>query len=260
MTSTLTRPPAQRRMDPRIRQRRVHVLREQGRRRRRALLAVLVVTALVGGTTWLLHSPLLSVHRVLVRGNTHTSSAAIQSAVAGVVDRPMISVSASAAESRVRALPWVAGVVVSRSWPSTLVVRVTERKPVAAVRDGGRWDLVDASGRVLAVGSAEPGGVRLAASSADLRPGGTLPSGDLGLVAVAGAVPPSLVSQVAEVVPAGQGQVDIELTGGPVVDLGAPTALSAKLASLETVLAEVDMTGVKTIDVRLPDQPALTRN
>jgi hypothetical protein len=44
-----------------------------------------------------------------------------------------------------------------------------------------------------------------------------------------------------------------------VAELGPADQLSAKLSALQTVLNEVDMSGVKIIDLRLPDQPALTR-
>ena len=62
---------------------------------------------------------------------------------------PLARVDTDAVAARVGALPPVASVEVSRSWPGTLVIDVTERSPVAAVATPTGFVLLDAAGVVV---------------------------------------------------------------------------------------------------------------
>jgi cell division protein FtsQ len=249
-------------MDPRIRERRTAVLRAQGRQRLR-LLVLLVSLPLVGLLGVLaLRSSFLSVRHIHVVGGRETPTGAVDRALAGALRHPMVSVNAAALESQVDALPWVEEATVSRSWPSTLEVKISERTPVASVRAGPSWAELDASGRVLTlVRTARSGQPRLSGSvGAGVRPGTSVGSPLKAELAVAAAVPASLRAEVDGIGPDPDG---VELTLSPPsaakVEIGPPTLLGAKMTALQTVLAQVDLTGVTVIDVRVPGQPALTR-
>jgi cell division protein FtsQ len=257
-------PPARRpRMDPRIRERRTAVLRAQGRHRLRLLVLLVSLPLVVLLCVLALRSSFLSVRHIHVVGVRETSTGAVERALAGALRHPMVSVNAAALEAQVDALSWVQRATVSRSWPSTLEVKVSERTPVASVQSGTSWAELDATGRVLTlVRSAPSGQPRLSGSAAaGLRPGGSVGPQMRAELAVAAAVPASLRAEVDGIGPDPDGGVQLTLAPPSVakVEMGPALQLGPKMAALQTVLAQVDLTGVTVIDVRVPGQPALTR-
>ena len=146
-------------VDPRMRSRRIHVRRSAGRRRLRRVwlaLAVVAVIVLALATT---RTSLLDVDRVLVTGVDGARAEAVRSAAEVAPDQPLVSLDTGAVADRVEDLPWVASAQVSRSWPATVRVRVTEREVVAAVQVTEQHvALVDADGYVVSIeeGAVEP--------------------------------------------------------------------------------------------------------
>jgi cell division protein FtsQ len=71
---------------------------------------------------------------------------------------PLASLDLAAVRRRVAALPPVRAARVERDWPSTIVVAVTERVGVAAVRRADRSvDVIDESGVAFRTVAADPG-------------------------------------------------------------------------------------------------------
>jgi len=169
------------RIDPRMHERRVTVLREQGRRRLRILLGLLTAACVVGLAWLVVHSPLLAVSSVSVRGAQQESAATIAK-VAGVHDGDAtLFVDGGRVARRVEALPWIEQARVSRDLPHGITISVVERVPVAWVRraaPGGApaaIALVDRTGRVLAdVAAPPPGLAELVGVRRAGPPGGTI--------------------------------------------------------------------------------------
>lgn len=251
-------------MDPRIRARRIAVTRDEGRRRLRILLAAVAVCGSLALAVGLLHTPLLSATTVRIDGNHQTTRQAILRA-SGLDRRPlMIDVDGPRLRAVIERLPWVAAATVSRHWPSTVHVSVTERSAVAVVgASGGGVDAVDETGRILASGAQTFPGLPLVSGVAGGGPpGATLdPSARPGLL-VAKALG-DLAGRVAQVAVGPGATVELHLAGqGPVVALGPVEEaddLAAKLEAVRTLLNRVDLKGVTTIDVRVPRAPVLTR-
>jgi cell division protein FtsQ len=163
------------------------------------------------------------------------------------------------------ALPWVASAKVRRSWPGTIAVEVVERTAVAAIAaDGGGWVLVDRTGRQLAV-EPEPALDLVRVAGLEIEPEPAEPvdaalNGALDLVAV---VPASLRPRIASLWPKPDGTIEASITmpAGPPASarFGAPDQLERKLVALAAVLERADLGGVRVIDLRVPDAPALTR-
>ena len=140
-SGTEVRPPARPatpghgRIDPRIAARRDEVeraARPEGRAAR--LVVLLVVLGLVAGAGRAHpHARCSTSTRSRSTGNRVVSAADV-AAAAGVQhgDR-MTGVDTGEVAARVEAMPWVRTASVSREWPSTVRVTVTERRPVAVV-------------------------------------------------------------------------------------------------------------------------------
>lgn len=259
MTDTATRPPKPP-IDPRFRQRRIEVRRDEGRRRLRVLLILggFMLAALVGwGIT---RTPVLDVDHLRVTGTSHTAPDTITAAGGLHRGMAMFDVHAGTARHRIQAVPWIERAHVRREWPATVVVEVEERKPVAALPGQGGVSVVDRAGHVLAVGPTPPAGLP---ALVGLPPAG-VPGTRIGgaardLLAVAEAMPSAVVARVAGVATAEGGQVELRLRPSGVVRLGRPDQLSEKMLATETVLTQVDLSRLAVLDVRVPSSPAITR-
>lgn len=252
-------------IDPRISARRQAVRQEEDRRRLRRFLwlagVVGVAVALAAST----RTPLLDVDRVAVEGTERLTSAEVDAVLATAgLDRgdPLLEVDLASAREALEALPSVTDATLERRWPGTIVVQIVERAPVAAVAVAGGTALVGADGVVVAVTDpadvAAGAGTVAVAGPPDLAPGDRYDAPEV--LAVAAAVPEQLRPFVASVgAGEGEGAVEIHLTGGGVVRLGAADQLATKLVAATTVLTQVDNACLASVDVRVPSAPAVTR-
>ncbi|MDH2428609.1 FtsQ-type POTRA domain-containing protein [Sphaerisporangium sp. TRM90804] len=126
----------------------------------RAGFAVLLSCGVVGAAAWLVFfSPVLGVREITVSGNARLPAERVRGA-AGVPDRqPLATVDLDLVRGRVAALREVESATVERSWPGTLRVRVTERRPLAVVVSGGRAAVVDRHAVVIETRSSAPPGL-----------------------------------------------------------------------------------------------------
>lgn len=244
-------------VDSRLRDRRLEVARDAGRRRLRRISLVAAVLALVAGGYAALRSPLLAVRDIKVVTTAHVDRAEILRA-SGISDgMAMIDVDQADAVRRLEASPWVDTARVARSWPGTVTVSITERTPVAQLHIGSQWALIDASGRVLAVGAAANDlpvfeGLKPAA------PGATLADA-APMLELARAMPSRLSSRVAALRHGGaDAALDVALIGGGTIRFGSVDGLDQKLIAAVTMLDHVEAKCLGTIDVQVPNAPTLT--
>ena len=252
-------------IDPRIRQRRIEVRRDEGRKRLRIVVAAAsAVGAVLLG--WLAtRSPLLDVDRVRVEGARRATTAEVLKAGGVREGHPLMDVDEGAVARRIERLPWVDEAVVRRDWPGTLVVQVTERTAAASVRArGGGWMLVDETGRLLARRLLPHEGLPAIEGGtwAD-APGGALGPPARAALRVAAAIPSDRVAAIPVVAVLPGATIELRLASAGkaagVVHLGAVDQLDAKLRAVFTVLDRVDLRGLATLDVRVPSAPVITR-
>jgi cell division protein FtsQ len=247
---------------PRIGRRRAEIARARARRRRRALGALAAAAFLGVGALVVLHSPLFAARHLEVAGAVHESRAQVLSAAGVEGHPPLVDVDAGAAQARLEALPWVRRARVTRLWPDTLRIVVSERRPVAVLPGSGarqgRWALVDATGRVLAWSTARPAAlptlvvpVRVPGAGASLGPGAR--PALLAVVAAAGRLP--LAVSAVKVGPGGA--VTLVLAGGVQAELGPARQLSSKVAALRSVLLGAPASGPEVVDVEVPGEPTV---
>ncbi len=113
----------------------------------KALLVVLAVVAAAGGVGWLLwFSDHVTVDEVAIQGVDTLSPTKVRSAAAVPVGTPLARVDLDGPAARVRALAPVASVEVSRDWPDTIRISVTEREPVAVLTESDTYRALDRDG------------------------------------------------------------------------------------------------------------------
>lgn len=248
------------RMDPRIRERRVAVRRDEGRRRLRILMAGASVAGVVGVAYGVTRSPLLDVDEVRVRGAAMTPVDDLRRA-GGLDGQPQLAdVDPAVVAHRVERLPWVQEARVVRHWPGDVEVTLVERTAVATVpAAAGGWSLVDRFGRVLAVEPEVPAGLVQVNGPGSPGPGEQVADDVRATLAVLDALPPSLSERVNGVTLGDDGTLDVHAVDLPVVRFGPPTQIRPKLVALATLVARTDLRGVDGIDVRVPTAPVLTR-
>lgn len=248
------------RMDPRIRERRVAVKRNEGRRRLRVLLVLGGLAMAIGAAYGVTRSPILDVDRVLVKGATFTASEEINRA-GGLVGRPQLAdVEPAEVALDIERLPWVEQATVVRHWPSTVEVQIVERMALATIAaEGGGWALVDRTGRVLAVQEAAPQELAQVIAPAAPAPGRQVHSAAQAGLSVVEALPAALSQSLETVTVAEDDTILLGLKSTPTVMFGPAEQVRPKLVALSTLLARVDLRGVKGIDVRVPTAPVVTR-
>lgn len=246
---------------PRIRERRVEVRRDEGRRRLRILVTSLGTVALVGAGYGLTRSTLLDVDTVHVRGATQTTRDDVLSAAQLDARRAMTDVDVESIAARIEDLPWVKDATVVRKFPGTIEVTLQERTPVAAVPAGeGVWALVDSDGRVLAHQPAAPVEITHVEAPPTGAPGTRVTSATRAALRVIESMPEILAGRVPSIAVTEAGAIELRLDGKIPVAFGPPADTDDKLVALATLVQKADLGRVRSIDVRVPTAPVLTRS
>ncbi|GAA0634083.1 hypothetical protein GCM10010174_64430 [Kutzneria viridogrisea] len=217
---------------------------------RRRIVALGVVLGLVGLAYGLFFTGLLGVRSVEVEGTKDLSKQQVLEVAAVSTGSPMLTVDLAAIRDRVAALPRVAAVGVSRAWPATLRIAVTERTPVGVVKAPGAVHLVDGTGRDYAVLPAAPPGVP------DLQL--TKPSPDdpltKAVVQVLAAVPEKIRAEVLSVSAKTPNAVVLALSAGRQIRWGSAENSPRKAAVLTALITQPG----KVYDVSSPQLPTIS--
>ncbi len=87
---------------------------------------------------------------IQIQGAQHASRRAIEAAFADDMGRSLYMVPLDGRRATLRTVDWVKDATVMRLWPNRVLVRVSERKPVAFVTlAGSRYGLIDEDGVIL---------------------------------------------------------------------------------------------------------------
>lgn len=226
--------------------RRVHARRQRSWKVAGALLALSLALA---GTWWVLwRSDWLLVERVVVSGTEPRWEDEILAVAAIDQPQPMVQVDTEAAVVAVRELAIVKDVQVRRSWPSTIAVEVTPRKPVLAVREGsGRFALVDDEGVTVESATEVPKGVPVLLTKGEA---GATQASYRAAWAVMSSLPEPVMATVTAATVSSADLVTLQL-GERTIVWGGPEDSGLKLEVVEALLAA----GEAYIDVSAPRTP-----
>lgn len=215
-----------------------------GLRRWRTLLITVLVLLVAGLGTWLLYfSDHLVADRVEVAGASSVSAQRVETVARVPLGTQLARVDVDVIRARVESIAAIGSAEVSRSWPATLSIEVTERQPVAAVERGGRTLTVDLDGVLF------PG------RPADLPRIRTSVEVDVEALAqgarVAAALPGELRSRVRWIDLKSIDEISLHLRDGRRVVWGTAVASEEK-AEVALALLERD---VRVVDVTVPGRP-----
>ena len=247
MTATATPPATRASARPSLAEQRERQ-RQSRRRTVRAVLAVLLV-ALVATAVWLVYfSTVLDTRGVAVSGTRELTADQVTAAAAVPLGRPLARQQLDAVARRATSLPQVSAAEVTREWPHTVRVTVTEREPLLAVAQPGGFLVVDKAGVVFAARPTVPPGVVEVAADPANRPLLV----ELGSVVLA--LPEDVRDQVTSIAAATPDSIQLRTVSGITVVWGdsSQSALKAQVA-----VALLDQGAKTSIDVSAPHAPAV---
>jgi hypothetical protein len=229
-------------------------------------------------------SPLLDVDEVVVRGPDPGRAEEVEVAAGVDAGAPLATLDLDAVRAAALSVPWVGTATVSRSWPASVVIEVTSRRPVAvALVPDGTTVLVDAE-RQLGLGTDDGAGdngagdngqgslPRIVGAVGEARPGARLGTGATGALELAmlldgvavgdGEAPQIAVDDrgaLHVVFPSADQDVAARVQFGRPVDLDEKVRALRALLLSKALTSEVSGGEGRVIDVRVPRAPVVTR-
>lgn len=228
----------------------------RARRRKRILLgtAGILAVLMAGIIAAAVYSPVLALHTVTVDGTKMLSTEQVQAALAPLQGKPLPQISDADVTALLQPLVQVKAATTQARPPSGLHVHITERVPVALVRQGTAFQVVDVDGIQLST-TTDPASIPLPVIDGG---GGTLPK-DLfqAITAVLGALPADILSRLSDASAKSVDAVELKLVDGQTIvwgNAGEKELKARVLAVLLKVPADAK-NPVRTYDVSVPRHP-----
>lgn len=228
----------------------------KGKRRRRKILAVIatvcaLVAALLAGAVY---SPVLALRTITVSGTSLLTPDQVQGALEPLRGKPLPQIGDDDVSRLLGPLVQVKSVSAEARPPSGLAVTVHERVPVALVKQGEQYQLVDVDGVQLAT-TADPSSVSL-----PVIDGG---AGTIGqdlfkaTAAVLGALPADVLAKLSNASAQSVDAVELKLVDGQTIVWGNASEKELKAKVLAALLkAPADPKNpVRVYDVSVPRHP-----
>ena len=211
---------------------------------------VLAAVLLTVAGAWLLYgSSALAVTEILVKGATFVETDQVRAAAAVPGGTALASVDTDEVAERVGRLAPVARADVSRDWPHTLVVEITERTPRLAVPADAGVVLVDSSGVAYRTVSEAPQGVM----TVELGNPGPQDAATIGVLSVLSSLNNDLGGRLESISAPAATRIELRLRDGRTIFWGDSTDNATK-AEVATVL--LGRSG-KHLDVSAPGVPTV---
>ncbi|MFH8569656.1 cell division protein FtsQ/DivIB [Streptomyces sp. NPDC017993] len=227
---------------------------------RRGLMIILALVALLGAfAAWALYgSNWLRTQHVEVTGVTVLTANQVADAADTPMNAPLATVDTDEMAARLRArLPRIRTVEIVRSWPHTIGLKVTERKPELLMRSGGKFVEVDVEGvRFATVGTA-PRHVPLLEMAASDSPSLHRFGIDRlrrAAVGIARALPEAVRKDVRQIRVQSYDSITLELAGDRTVAWGSGEQGARKAKVLTALLKAAG--DARHFDVSVPSAPA----
>lgn len=210
------------------------------------LVAVIILAAV--------YSPLLALRTVTVDGTKLLSAEQVQTALAPLEGKPLPQISDEDVAALLQPLVQIKEVSTQARPPATLAIRITERVPVAMLKQGGAFQLVDAEGVRL---STATDAAAVALPVIDAGDGALAPELFHAVTAVLGALPADVLAKLSDASAKSADAVELKLVDGQTIVWGNAGEKELKARVLAALLkAPADPKNpVKIYDVSVPRHP-----
>ncbi len=214
-----------------------------------------VALALVAGTWVVCFSDVLAVRAVQVSGVALLDAGHVEQVAAVPKGGSLALLDTASIAARVRTLVPVADVSVSRRFPNTVRIAVTEREPVAVLDTPQGRKLVDDEGVAFAPAGNAPAGLILVATTKDGLPPDALAE----VTDMLAALPEVVRTQVRRVDAETEQDMSVLLRDGRRVVWGGPDQAAFKARVLELLFTEKPTRKARAYDVSVPEAPVVRR-
>jgi cell division protein FtsQ len=196
-----------------------------------SVLVVLVLAVVVA-----VYSPLMALTTIRVEGTSRIDRASVQTALDSQLGTPLARVDFGEIKQKLKGFPLIESYVTEEEPPHTLVVTITEREPIVAVKTGSGYDLVDPAGIVVESDPNKPNGMPVAEVDASQLGGGVYRS----MTEVVLSLPSTVRSTVTDVTATTADDVTLTLNTGAKVVWGSPDDSTAKATLLAALIKDHD--------------------
>ncbi|NND01223.1 MAG: FtsQ-type POTRA domain-containing protein [Acidimicrobiia bacterium] len=243
-------------IDRRIAVRRQTVRETGARRSLRHLMVALLFILAVGLIAMLLQSPVMAVREIEIAGANRADVERVLDRYRVEVGVPTISIRPDDLVTGVELDPWVAKAQATVTWPGTVSLVVLEHEPVAWADIAGEWYRVSGTGAILEESQPLKRGARVELKGVSGQLGEVV-KGKRALAALEflSVLTPELRRR-ATVTSGGNGTL-IARVQGHLVDLGSPTDMVAKAATLAAIFDQ-GLPPKAAISLVSPTRPAIT--
>lgn len=224
--------------------------RERLRRARPWIIGVLVAALVVTGVWLVYFSSVMVVAGVEVGGNRDLSAARVESVAEVPRGEQLARVDLLAIKARVETIPAVRDADVSRAWPDTVHIEVTERVPVAVVSWGEGTQAVDDQGVLFNRYEERPKALPLIRTDPDVKTEALAEA-----ARVIGVLPADVAAKVNYLDVGSVDRISLLLHDGRSVLWGSAESPARKAEVLAVLLEETSPEKVSRIDVSVPGRP-----
>ena len=226
----------------------------RSRRRRVTWLVVLSCILLLGGfVTASIYSPLLSLKNISVTGTARIDKTQLLAALDGQMGTPLALVDFGKIRTALSKFPLIRSYVTESVPPDSLVIRITERAPIAAIQTATGFSIVDPAGVVIQESTDRPKGIPLVTSGAAITTSAAFSAS----VDVILALPPTLATTVDSITAATKDDVTLTLVGGQKVVWGSNEQSALKARVLADLIKAQGGTTPVTFNVSAPTTPVI---
>jgi cell division protein FtsQ len=233
----------------------VRIARKDFRRRRNAgrwrklrlVVLALVLALAVGASVWVVFfSSYVTAREVSVTGTTTLGDGRIERAADVPTGTPLARLDLGAIQARVEGIAAVRSAEVSRSWPHTVHIDVTERTPIAVIDQGDGLRALDDQGVLFGHYAKRPRRMPLVNA-----PPGTAEEALVEGGRVIGSLPPTIAARVDTVEISSVDKIQLVLGNGRRVLWGSSDDSTQKAEVLAVLLKRPG----QQIDVSVPGRP-----
>jgi cell division protein FtsQ len=183
---------------------------------------------------------------VSVTGNERLTIEQISTLAEVPIGNSLMSIDTAAMASQLMTMPEIKVATVERGWPHTILIKVTERTPIAVAATVSGFNLIDSQGQNAGVVAAPPAGLLIISAQPDSN-------AMLGAIKTLAAIP--VQWQLIGLSAATQDSIVATLGSGAVITFGSSERAADKVEVAQALMEK----GYSVINVSAPDAATVLR-